>query len=275
MHCPLRLGCVLLFVGLATSTAHSQSTREEKEAPLIADRPSESTSALVLPRLTLQFEAGYTFKRRDTDERRVDTQELPDALFRYGVTSRLEARLQVTGWSFSDILTVDGYQIEDGFNDVSIGATFSLTKGKGWVPALGVLGAVSLPVGETGFTDGYTRPKFLALMDFTPSDRIGLTVNVGPDILRVRDEKKGDKTVTDLRYVATVETIATDRIGLFGEVYGALALNESRKNRLSCQGGITFLLARLFQLDARAGVGVAGNVPDWLVGAGLSFRIPH
>jgi hypothetical protein len=275
MRCQATFGSILLIMGLAFSPASPQNAEDKKEAPLVSDRPSESTSAGVLSRLTFQIEAGYTFKRRDAAGKRKDTHELPDTLFRFGVTHRLEARVQVTGWSFSDILSTKGYDFEGGFNDVSVGATLFLMEGQGWRPALGVLGEVSLPAGDPGFTDGYTHPRLLVLMDFVPAHRIGLTVNAGPDILRLRDEKKGDETVTDLRYVATVELSASERISLFGELYGALALNENRKNRLSYQGGVTFLLARLFQVDARAGAGLAGNVPNWLVGAGLSVRIPH
>ncbi len=246
-----------------------------KDAPLVTDRPSESTSAELLPRLTFQIEAGYAFKRRDENGKRIDTQELPETLFRFGMTSRLETRVQVTGWSFNNTLSMDGLQLEDGFNDVSVGASFFLTGGVGWRPALAVLGEVSLPVGDPGFTDGYAKPKFLALMDFALADQIGLTLNAGPSMLRLTDEETGERTVTDLLYVATVSAIASNRIGLFGEVYGAFALNQGRKNRHACQAGITVLLTRLFQVDARAGVGLAGNVPDWHVGAGFGLRVPH
>jgi hypothetical protein len=272
----LALGCVVILgSGPASAVAGPQDSQEKMEAPLVTDRPSESTSAVLLPRLTFQVEAGYIFKRRDQDGKRTDTQELPDTMFRFGVTSRLETRVQVTGWSFSDTLSIGGHQIEDGFNDVSVGATIFLAGARGWRPALAVLCEVSLPVGDPGFTDSYTRPKFLALMNYTLARRIGLTLNAGPSILRLKDENVGVRTGTDLLYVATIDASANDRIGLFGEVYGALALDEGREDRHSCQAGVTFLLTRLFQLDARAGAGLAGPVPNWLVGAGLSFRIPH
>jgi len=34
------------------------------------------------------------------------------------------------------------------------------------------------------------------------------------------------------------------------------------------------LLTQNFQIDLRVGMGMVDNEPDWLVGAGLAFRLP-
>jgi hypothetical protein len=275
MRFPATCGVAFLYFGFASASASPQVSQATKPAPLVTDRPKESTSTNIVPRLTFQTETGYTFKRRDNAGTRIDIQVLPETLFRFGITKRLESRVMVTGWNLDSVRTAERQLLLEGFNDVSVGATFFLAEGKGWRPALGVLGEVSWPLGDPGFTDNYVNPKLLALMDFVLTDRIGFTVNVGPNILRVKDERHGDKTVTDLKYAATFAGAVTDRLGLFIDVFGAVALSQDRKSRFSYQGGMTYLLTALFQVDVRAGVGLVGNVPDWLVGTGFSFRIPR
>jgi len=64
-------------------------------------------------------------------------------------------------------------------------------------------------------------------------------------------------------------------LSLFGEFYGAFAFGANGLNRHSIQAGTTILLSPRFQIDIRGGVGLVENVPDWLVGAGLAFRVPR
>jgi hypothetical protein len=64
-------------------------------------------------------------------------------------------------------------------------------------------------------------------------------------------------------------------ISLFGELYGAVTFGSNRLSRHSVQAGTTILLNRLFQIDLRGGLGLVDNDPDWLVGAGFAFRVPH
>ena len=61
-------------------------------------------------------------------------------------------------------------------------------------------------------------------------------------------------------------------MGWFAELFGAFALN-GRSDRHSFQAGVTALLSHAVQLDVRAGAGLVHDVPTWLVGAGLSFRL--
>ena len=62
---------------------------------------------------------------------------------------------------------------------------------------------------------------------------------------------------------------------VFGEAYGALDFGEGYPDRHSVQSGVTLGLRRNLEFDIRGGLGLTDSVPDWLVGAGLSFRLPH
>ena len=113
---------VLLITFAATPLTADESASPSSGGSIATDRPTDSASPTLVPWRTLQFELGYKFSRHDTRAGRVDTQELPDLLTRYGITERFEARLTASGWTFRN--TDTGRQ--DGFTDVSLGAKFAL-----------------------------------------------------------------------------------------------------------------------------------------------------
>jgi uncharacterized protein YciU (UPF0263 family) len=61
---------------------------------------------------------------------------------------------------------------------------------------------------------------------------------------------------------------------VFGEAYGAIVFGDELPDRHAVQAGATVLLDRNAQFDIRGGLGMVDNVPDWLAGVGLAFRLP-
>jgi hypothetical protein len=238
--------------------------------PLVTDRPTDSASPELVPRGTFQVELGYKFTRLDTEGGRTDTQELPDLLARFGVSERIEARLTATGWSFKDLESGE----QDGFNDVNLGAKIALVDERGKRPQMALLADVSLPVGAVGLTDDYVIPKVLLLATHTLSDSVGLTWNLGPSIVT---RKEGDATKTDvtLNYAVALGAGVGGPFTLFGEVYGNFDFGQGFPDSHTVQAGTTILLGRTWQLDVRGGIGIVENVPDWLFGTGLAFRLPR
>jgi hypothetical protein len=238
--------------------------------PIVTDRPTDSASPVLVPRHTLQIEAGYKFTRLDDESGRTDDQKFPDLLARFGISERVEVRLTATGWTFLDQTS----GTENGFNDLSLGAKIALGDERGRRPQMALLADVSLPVGAVGFTDDYVIPKVLFLATHTLTDRVGLTWNLGPSFV-TRNREEGTQTDVTLNYAVALAAAAGGRVSLFGEVYGAFAFGEDRPDRHAFQAGATVLVTRTFQLDVRAGFGMVDNEPDWLAGAGLAFRLPH
>lgn len=67
----------------------------------------------------------------------------------------------------------------------------------------------------------------------------------------------------------------TERWGWFAELYGRFELDADSFDQHSVQAGATVLLANNFQLDARAGASLMNDVPTWLTGFGLGWRLPR
>ena len=240
------------------------------ETPIVTDRPTDSASPLVLPKGTFQIEAGYKFTRLKDDSGRTDVQLFPDLLSRFSINDKFEARLTVSGWNFRDESTGK----VDGFADINLGTKIALAEERGRKPQMGLLVDVSLPVGNSDFTSDYVIPKVLFLGGSSLTDRIALTYNVGPSYVTSEDAD-GKRSEWDLNYAVALSGTAGGKISLFGEVYGAFAFGESLPNRHNFQAGATILLTPTLQIDFRGGFGMVANEPDWLVGAGISFRLPY
>jgi hypothetical protein len=270
-----RFSAAILTVALLASAAPASAdmaadVTSAKEKPLVTDRPTDSASPELVPPRMLQVELGYKLTRLDVKSGRTDTQELPDLLTRVGIHERFEARLTATGWTFKNIDT----RKQNGFNDLSLGAKIALASGAGTRPQMALLADVSLPLGQPGFTDDYVIPKILLLATHTLADRLGLTWNLGPSLVT---RKTGNVTQTDvtLNYAVALSGAVGGPVGLFGEVYGKFAFGQEAPDSHTIQVGTTVLLGRNWQVDVRGGVGMVDNVPDWLAGAGLAFRLPY
>lgn len=237
-------------------------------APIATDRPTQSAATFVISPRVFQIEGGYRFTRvQDAAGVVTDVHRLPDALFRFGIVDWAEARLTVSG---ADITIVSATVAErsTGFNDISLGAKFTVAGERGARPAFSILVDVSLPVGSEELTSDFVGARILALLSSALSDSWALTANIGPAVLRDHD-----KTAVDLEYAAAIGATMGSRVAFFAELYGAFGLSEQRLHQHSFQTGLTVLVGSDVQLDARVGLGLVDNVPDWLTGFGLSWRL--
>ena len=260
---------VLLITFAATPLTADESASPSSGGSIATDRPTDSASPTLVPWRTLQFELGYKFSRHDTRAGRVDTQELPDLLTRYGITERFEARLTASGWTFRN--TDTGRQ--DGFTDVSIGAKFALADERGRRPQMALLADVSVPVGDRAFTNDYVIPKVLFLATSSLTDRLDLTYNVGPSFVTRKTNNERQTDVT-LNYAVALSGAVTGTVNIFGELYGAVVSGQGLPDRHSAQAGATVQVNQNIQIDFRGGVGFVNNVPDWLIGVGFAYRLP-
>lgn len=267
------LGILVALATLAVGTpmvvlAEDEASTALKEA-IVTDRPTDSASPELVPQKSLQVEMGYKFSRFNTESGRTDTQELPDLLARFGISDKVEGRLTATGWTFQDTDTGR----HDGFTDVSLGAKFALADERGWRPQMSLLADMSLPVGDSAFTNDYVIPKVLFLATSSLTDRLGLTYNLGPSFVTRKKNGETRREVT-LHYAVALSCAVGRSVSVFGELYGVFFSGQGLPDRHSFQAGTTVLLSRNVQIDVRGGLGLADNAPDWLAGVGIAFRLP-
>ncbi len=246
---------LLLMMHLGRDVANAQS------AELVTDRPDQTESATVVAGGVVQVEMGYLFAR----DGGVDRYEVPGTLVRVGLGGRTELRVGHAG--------VAGGGQGRGAGDSTLGAKFNLIgHADGWRPELAILGGVSLPTGDHGFSSNGVDPSFLFLLAYELSPRLSFGANIGS---AWESSSEGSGREATLLYSLVLGGGLTDRLGVFLELFGDWLTTGANATGVSVDGGFTFLLADLVQFDLYVGRGLRGIADDAFVGTGLSFRLPR
>ena len=246
---------LLLLVPVGTGVARAQSP------DLVADRPGQTGSATVVQRGRLQVETGYLFAR-DGD---VDGYAVPGTLVRLGLGGRLELRLGHAG--------IVGGAGRSGAGNSELGAKINLlARADGWRPELALLGGLSLPTGDHGFSSDGVDPSFLVAFAHELLPRLSLGYNVGAAWESSADQPGHDAFLV---YSVVLGVRLTDRLGTFLELFGDQQATGTIATSASVDGGLTWLLTDIVQVDVSVGSGLWGPTDDVFVGTGLSFRLPR
>ena len=245
----------LLTVHVGSGVANAQSPA------LVTDRPDRSESAAVILKGMVQVETGYLFASNSN----VSRYEAPGTLFRIGLGGQTELRIGPAG--------ITGEEGKHGAGDGNLGVKVNLIeRTNGWRPELAILGGLSLPTGDDGFSSDGVNPSFLVLLAYKLSPGLSLGSNVGVAWESSLGETDRNASVV---YSFVLSSGLTDRWSAFLELFGGRQTAGTNKTSMSVDGGFTFLLTDLVQLDAYAGGGLLGPVDDVFVGTGLSFRVPR
>jgi hypothetical protein len=250
----MALALLLLTWGTA-GVASAQSPE------LVTDRPDQTESATVVPRGLLQVETGLLIAHESQARR----YELPGTLVRIGLGGRTELRVGHAG--------IVGGAGSRGAGDSEVGAKVNLmAQPDRWRPELAILGGLSLPTGDDGFSSEGVDPSFLVSFANDLSPRVALGYNVGAAWESSPDRPARAASVV---FSSSLGFSPTDKLGTFLELFGARPTAGDTGTALSVDTGVTFLLTKTIQLDAFAGKRLRGSADDRFVGTGLSFRLPR
>ena len=242
---------------VGTGVARAQSP------DMVTDRPDQTESAAVVPRGLLQVETGYLFAR-DGD---VDGYAAPGTLFRIPDRSRRAAGAPHRPRRHR------GRSGRHGAGDSELGAKINLIeRADGWRPELALLGGLSLPTGDHGFSSDGVAPSFLVAFAHELLPRLSLGYNVGAAWESSADQPDRDALFV---YSLVLGVRLTDRLGTFLEFFGDRQTTGTNATSASVDGGLTLLLTDIVQLDVSVGSGLWGPTDDVFVSAGFSFRLPR
>ncbi len=248
-----------LLLGAAALAGTGAASAQTPE--LVTDRPDRTESATVVPRGLFQVETGYVFAR----EGGVDDHAAPGTLFRIGLGGRAELRLGHAG--------IVGGAGGRGAGDSELGAKINLIpRADGWRPELALLGGLSLPTGDRGFSSDGADPSFLVAFAHELLPRLSLGYNAGAAWESSADQPDRDAFIV---YSLALGVGLTDRLGTFLELFGDRQVTGAIASSASVDGGLTLLLTDVLQLDVSVGRGLHGPADDLFVGTGLSFRLPR
>ena len=229
---------------------------------LVTDRPDATESSSVIASGFAQFEVGVTAVEGTDGESAV---EYGGSLLRVGLVEDWELRLGWGGYLESDTVS--------GANDAMLGFKYYITpEGDSWLePEAAILVHTSLPVGDRDITSDECDPDFLLSFSHTLSEQFSLGYNLGGMLETSEKADGGETTLSSGLYSVALGYGATEQLGLFLEVFGAVGLS-AEASPASLDGGITWLFNDDSQLDVFAGVGLNDDADDWFVGLGYSIR---
>ena len=265
----LRIITSLFLFGISLGVVAQEDTdKTSLDNALITDRPDATESPNTVGQGVIQIETGgfYTSFEDMIEGNTVKEEVLGynTTLVRIGVLDNVELRL---GWNFEEgRTTVNGTRLMDvtsGFSPLLAGAKINITQENGWLPTIGLLGHLYLPVsaGED-YKPDTTGADFRFSFAHTLSENSSLSYNLGA---QWGDDSPEAAYVYTLSYGLSI----SDRFGLYAELYGDLPENNSANH--FWDAGVTYLVCADLQLDATVGTSITEG-QDLLLSAGFSYR---
>lgn len=255
-----------VLVLLTSATLFSQS----EIPPLITDRPSQTESAVTVPKGSLQIETGYMYEKTNDE---YTHQLITGTLLRYGLLKNLELRIgagynndkydkNMNGVVAADVIMPE-YDFK-GFTPLMIGTKINIEEENGIIPQMAILTEFTLGgTGDDIFYENGMGTKLLFSFSHTITKNIGFAYNLGANYDSV-------EPFANLIYSFVLGVSAFSKFGFFIEAYGSSMKYHSPDH--SIDTGITFLVTDNLQLDLSGGIGLSEISPDNFISAGLSYR---
>jgi Putative MetA-pathway of phenol degradation len=134
----------VLLLSVTTGTlplqAKAQACGSNAQTPIATDRPQISSSSVVVPCGSLQFENGF----QETSNGGQRGFDLPETAVRFGIAGKTELRFATPDYSVNDD-TASGFA--NGFGDLTVGLKQQLGPTRGGFD-VSLIPSVSLPTGE-------------------------------------------------------------------------------------------------------------------------------
>ena len=233
------------------------STQEKIET----DRPDQTETAVLIDKNMLQAEVGFN-KENANDENYILVH--PTALFKYGLSKRVELRLE-TNYVTEHIQLIPNPKETTYFEPLILGGKIALFEEKGWRPKTTFIGGVSLPfTGSRTARTTNAAPGFRFTMQHSLSETIGLGYNLG-------GEWDGETSVPEWIYTFAPGFNIGERWYAYVEAFGSIKKGESPDHNVD--GGFAYFISNNFKIDLSGGVGLSENSLKNYVALGFSFRI--
>ncbi len=259
---------ICFFLPFAAGQGPPPASGDGEPLPaLTGDRPGFTEPTEIVGTNAIQFEAGFV-REISGGADGMRTIAGPFELVRLGLTRRVELRLSGDGYLWQSSrrrLPVRAFQ---GVSDHAVGAKVKLVNERGWRPAISLIGALSMPVGDPEVSSAHHDPevKFCWAHALPAGFDLGGNFNVGSlsdDQGRMLQRASSLTVGRDLKY----------GFGGYAEVYSvSLDRGEGRSSLFNF--GFTHGLGPNAQADVTLGRTIAGGVSSWYVAVGLVMRRP-
>jgi hypothetical protein len=245
----------IIFVTLA------QIANAQDDVGLVTDRPDQTESPVLVPRKALQVETGFVWENDRIANDQQTNLFYNSTLLRYGINSNLELRF-VSEYLSQTIRTDESAKQHHGFGPIALGMKLKLADEKDFWPQAGLICHVQLKTGSAEWTPAYTAVDLRFAFANNLNPKWSLSYNLGI-------QSGGNDRDMTCYYTLAIGYLIHKDLAAFIEQYSFFSEGEADHRY---DGGFTFKVSRLVQLDLSVGVGLNKNAPDYFVGTGISFR---
>jgi hypothetical protein len=235
------------------------------DEPLVTDRPDFTESSSAVGSGVLQLESGATYAEFRNGSNATTIGEI---LARWGVADKLELRFLVPTYARES--GPEGSA--SGFLSSGVGLKYELAEGRG----SGFLGGIeaaliastTVPTGTGDFESSDWQPAAVLCASWELGTDVGIGTNLG--VARPADDGK--------RYTSLWASVAlgiglSDTTSVFFESYGFDREEDRGPSTVTVQSGLAYLFNSDLQADVRVARRLTDRGLDFLVGAGLSWRL--
>jgi hypothetical protein len=235
------------------------------EEPLVTDRPDFTESSSSVGSGVLQLESGVTYAdfRNGTDVTTVG-----EILARWGVAEKLELRFLLPTYSREG----GRGSSASGFLSTGVGLKYELAQGSGngFIGGMeaSVIASTTIPTGSSDFASSEWQPSAVFCASWELGPRVGIGSNLG--VGRPADD---NNRYTTLWASVAVGVGLNETTSLFVELYGFNREEDRGPSTATFQTGVVYLFSPDLQADVRAARRLTDRGVDFLVGAGISWRL--
>lgn len=237
-------------------------TAQEVEVNISADRPGMATGVDVMSQGKVQGEMGFEFGWGNEN-----SITLPTTLFRYGILSFAEVRLQYDGTlaKETNILTDNTWKYH--VEPICIGTKIRLYNGKKWIPEISFLANVTIPYTKECRDNQNVASQFYLLFHNQMNNRLSVDYNVGEEW-----SGTGDNPSTFLAICLGLSLV--ENVGAFVESYNYIQEQDGRTDfSPNVDFGFSYTPTNRIQFDLYSGFNCKEPKSNSYIGFGFAWLI--
>jgi len=258
---PLLLGWLFMCAWVCLSAPRPLGAMAVPE--LVGDRPDFTESARSVPFGSVQLETGYLYTQMEEEKEHT----LGEILVRGAITGWMELRLGFDSFVIRDRKNGG----EEGKNEGYAGLKIAFLKSRGsftlWQPDLALIVGTSIPAGDPDYQENVYQPEAVLALAWPLTDWMSLGMNLNYGWMSEENKRYS-------RYAgsASLGFSPTRVLGFYIEYYGYYPGSRNGAEIHYINGGLTLLVLKNLQLDARVGRGSGDGREELYAGGGAVVR---
>lgn len=254
---------------------------------IATDRPDFTDAPFSVGRGVTIIETGYTFRRIRAEDIHIERRQLPEILYRHGLTDNFELRLRWNGYVMTNQTDVaTGLRTSSfGGDDMNVGFKWELLQQENWRPMVTTVVGVFLPVGTGGNSANAVQPQFNVVLGWGLRRWCYFKMSTGVDALRRPETTLINNGLSAPFFVtnrnspieghqsASLICQCSKRAGTFVEWFGLFrtGASDNRPDHFFDTGLYLYATPNV-QFDMKFGTRLSNRVDELFTGAGLSVR---